>query len=164
MSQKAHIQFTLMIPHEHRRPCLPQPILLVFNLKPHAGGEVHAPLEGARGGPLAEAAVAGEVEAGGGEGAVGGAEEEGEEGGEAAAVEFERVLVCESAEDGEELGDGEDDERGEEEGEEDGVHACWTGCGREYISMSLGDAQKTSVLALAWACTPSLRCGVRIFK
>ena len=110
MPQKQHIQLGLMIAHKHRRPRPPQPIPLVLNIKPDSGEEVHRPLEGSGRGPLPQTPVAGDVETCGGEGAVEGAEDEGEEGGDGAAVVGDFVLGCEGAEEDEALGDGEDGE------------------------------------------------------
>lgn len=104
-----------MVAHEHRRPRLAQPALLIFNLEPYPCEKPHAPFKGARGGPLAEATVADDVEGRGGGGAVAGAEEEGEEGGDAAAVEFDGVDFEGLAEEDEGLGEQEDGQ--EEEGD-----------------------------------------------
>ena len=57
------------------------------NLEFHAGGVPHGVVEGAGGGPLADAMVADGAEVEGGEHAEGGAEEEGGVGGEGAGVE-----------------------------------------------------------------------------
>ena len=136
MSAHQNIQLRLMIPHQHRRPCLLQPPLGILHVKPHAREGVHGPFEGARGSPLAEAAVADAGEERGGEGAVAGAEEEGEEGGGAAAVEFDGGGVEEEAEQDEALGEGEDGDEGYgEEGEEE-EH----GGGRDVVSESGGVA------------------------
>ena len=89
MPQNQHIQLRLMVPHENRRPRFIQPIALVLNLEPHARESQHGPFERLRSRPLSETAVASDVEGGGGESAVQGAEEEGEEGGEGAAAVFE---------------------------------------------------------------------------
>lgn len=123
MAQVQHIQLGLVIADEHRRPRAVQNLpALCIDIKPHPDEIPHRPFEGPSRRPLAEAAVAGEIQAGGGEGAVGGAEGEGEEGGERAAVEFELVDLGECGRDAERLREGEEDERGEEEAKENGVH------------------------------------------
>ena len=123
MPQNQNIQLRLMVPHHDTRPDGPQPRTGILNPKPHTGEEPHAPFESPGGSPLAEAAVADEVEGQGGEGAVGGAEEEGEEGEEGAGVEGEGGGVEGFGEEEEEErgGQGEGQEEGEE-GEEGGGH------------------------------------------
>ena len=137
MSEEQHVQLRLMIAQQDRRPqflpCLAlQQALRVLDLKPYAGKQQHGPLEGARGRPLSQPTVADDVQACGGDGAVGCAEEKGGEGGGAAGVEVDLGHfgeVCDDVEDlrGEEDGDwGADENVGEDGGETHGVE-CGAG-------------------------------------
>ena len=69
------VEFGLMVPDEHGGPG-GQVFGALDHVEAHAGGVAHNPFEAARGGPLGNAAVAGETEHNGGYHAVGGAEEE----------------------------------------------------------------------------------------
>lgn len=116
MSEHEHIQLRLMVSQQDHRPRLPQPIMWILDIEPHAREEPHYPFERASGCPLPEAAVADDAEESGEEGAVACAEEEGEEGGGCAAVVFEEGVLREGAYEDEELREGEDGEEEKNEG------------------------------------------------
>jgi len=126
VSQEQHVQFRLVVSKQHSGPQLfplvaLQQALRVLDLEPHACEEQHGPLERARSGPLSESAIANDVQYRRGDCAVGCADDEGGEGGGAAGVEVD-VLVLESAgENVEGLGEQEDgDGSAEEDVGEDG--------------------------------------------
>ena len=115
MPQYQHIQLRLMVPHQHRRPRIPQAVPLIANFHPHPREEPHHPLETPRRGPLPQPAIAEDIEEGRGHGAVEGAQSESGEGGEGAAVVLEgrvggEVGEAEEELDGEEVGEGEEEE------------------------------------------------------
>lgn len=86
-AQHEHIQFRLMVSHQHRGPCLSQGVGLIVHGKPDSREEQHAPFEGSGGGVLAETATAPKTEEGRGDGAIGCAEKEGAEGGDGSSIE-----------------------------------------------------------------------------
>ena len=113
-------------------------------------------VEGAGGGPLGDAVVAEEAESEGGEDAVGGAEEEGEVGGEEAGVEGGSG-VAEVGEEDEKEGGAEVEEREAEE-KEDGVEhrggfsGFFASFRIGFWGVWLGDARRISMLRTVERC------------
>jgi hypothetical protein len=109
VSQHQHIKLRLVVPEQDSRSqVLPlftlEHALWVLDLEPDAGVQQHSPLEGARGSPLSEAAVADDVQKSGRDGAVGCADDEGGEGGGATGVEVDGGVFGDTGDNVEELG------------------------------------------------------------
>lgn len=127
MSHGRDIQLCLVVPKQHRGPQLLPSLALqqavrVFDLKPHAREEQHGVLERARGGPLSESTVANDVQQGRYDRAIGRADDQGGEGGGAAGVVVDVLVVEDAGKDveglcGQEDGDG---TANEDVGEDDG--------------------------------------------
>lgn len=111
-----------MIAHKDSRPRLSQVVVRIINVEPDASESEHSPLEAASCRPLAEAAIANNVETCRCDGAVDGADYESEEGRQAATVELDVGLVSVVSEQAECLSGVDDDDRHQQEPEEEDVH------------------------------------------
>jgi hypothetical protein len=134
-----------MVPHEYRRPRLQLPQALLVNINPHLDERPHEPLEALGRRPLAQPALADDLEARRRGGAVGRADDEPAEVGEAARAEAAEARG--GAAPREEGGEGEEEEGEgrvgrdgvEEEGAEES-HGCGGGLVLSWGVGSIGCA------------------------
>jgi hypothetical protein len=105
-----NIQFRLVVSEQHSGPqVLPlvafQQALWVLDLEPHAGGNPHSPFERARSRPLSQSAIANNVQNQRCDCAVGCADDKSGEGSGAAGIEVDVLVLGETCDDVEDLGD-----------------------------------------------------------
>lgn len=132
MTEEQDIQLRLVISNEDGRASGVQPATMgpsigctaVIDVEPHAREQQHDPLEAARGGPLAQAAVAHDGQQRGRDDAVHGADQHGDEGGEPAAVELERGGMHGAREDEQRVHRGRQHRGDGDQVEEEGRHGC----------------------------------------